>query len=165
MISANENCISDEEKLMTEKIKNYLNEGFNNEKNGIIKKSLLAFQEVLENDNNFTYRYPLNENLSNTFQVNCPENTDQNLKNLILSVMEFTDDKSEYSKAKDIKEYLNREIKQGRLKNSSLKTFDRPHEVGKFLQRIFGNEIESFRQNDETLYNLKFIKNLDVMNT
>lgn len=156
MVSANEIYISDKEKLMTEKIKNYLNEGFDNEKSGIIKKSLLAFQEVLENDNNFTYRYPLNENINTTYQSNDSESTDKLFKNLILSNMEFTDNKSEYSKAKDIKEYLNQEIQQGRLKGSSLKIFDRPHEIGKLLQKIFCNELNSFRQKDETLYNLKF---------
>ena len=151
---------SDEERKRTEKIKNYLEVGFEEEKTGIIRKAIKEFQEVLSNDNKFIYQYPLNEAInnsqSNTLLTNSKDHRKQKIKELLQSNLEITYSEEEYINANDIFNYVNQEINEGQLSSYRFVPFDRSHEIGKILKSIWGEDINDKRRNDKIFYKLKF---------
>ena len=144
--------MNDTDKAMTELIKNYLESRFDEEKMGIIKKAILAFQKVLTNDNEFVYKFPLNKSVSSPkflVSLKTKEQKEQRTRDFLSSKFEITNNETEYMKAEDIMAYLNNE------KSEEILKFDRPHEVGKFLKNIWSEQIVQKRYDDKTYYNLK----------
>ena len=119
---------------------------------GIIKKAILAFQEVLTNENEFIYKFPLNKSVSSPkflVSLKTKEQKEQRTRDFLSSKFEITNNETEYMKAEDIMAYLNNE------KSEEILKFDRPHEVGKFLKNIWSEQIVQKRYDDKTYYNLK----------
>ena len=142
-------------------------EKFEEEKVHIAVKSLYYFREVLNNNCEFIYRYPINSYVisskvnTNIFNdknddviidvadytiINTSKNISEKNSKLIEWLREnFEITENEYLMAEQVFDYI-REVMP--------ETHGRIHDVGKVVRSVFGDKVD-FRRNGKTWYKIK----------
>ena len=123
---------------------------FEKEKDGIIKKALEAFSEVLQSGGKFAVDYPINavveaiseEDGDEVGQLSAPN---AKIKQVVEENFDFTEDCN--LSAKEVFTQLN-DILPNAVKD--------PASMGRKLANIFGDDLKSRRTNECTFYNLDY---------
>lgn len=159
---------SEDKKVVYREIRDYFLNHFEEEKQGIVREIIAAFQEVYDNDKIFKINYTLNgcvASVRNVSPTNSAGNTEsenfdtdgdmkeelsekeRRLSELIDSDFDFTDDEEYYMRSEDVFKYVDEKLPQ---------YFGRKEEVGKALIKLFGDSIKwSKRKDNKTWYKIK----------
>ena len=147
----------------------YIQEGFEQEKPVIAMKALLHFKEVIDNNREFTIRYPLNEYVvvSKLDRVNVGSNpSEENVKNCIeirLNRQTISDRnpqllnflKENFELSENEEECITADQILSCIRHSMPDTNGRVNEVGKPVKAVFGEECCLGKVNGKTCYRLK----------
>ena len=161
---------AEEKKASYREIRDYFVKHFEDEKQGIVKEIIAAFQEVYDNDKIFKIKYPLNaciasvKNVSpEAFDSSDDSENDDNLselsekeirlQRLIESDFDFSNDETHFMKSEDVFKYVDKKLPN---------YFGRKEEVGKALIRLFGDDIKwSKRKDNKTWYKIMLIEDME----
>ena len=158
----------------TREFVDYINsEKFEEEKLYIAIKGLYYFREVLNNDCEFFYRYPLNSCVvgskmnMNMFNDKDDDividvtdytiiNTNDNISEKNFRLIEWLKENFEITENEN--EYLMSERVFDYIREFMPETKGRVHDVGKVVKAVFGDKVD-FRRNGKTWYKIKLKKN------
>ena len=159
-VAENDENLTKEERQEFQDAKNFLDEHFELEKQGIIKKALEAFQEVLEEDKNFIKNFPLNE-----YVIAQASSDNKNSVDKIRELQEFIETNFE---SVDFEEFEKNPVEKGitpdyllDLVNEALPNlFGSKQALGKVLREVVidGDNVRYKNLSDKRYYNLRYLK-------
>ena len=155
----NDKNLTEEERQDFQDAKNFFNEHFELEKQRIVKKALEAFQEVLDDDKQFIYNFPLNDcilvcavglNNINKSPIDKISDLQEFIKNNfeLVDSQEFQSDPNNGIKSDVLFEMVDKELP---------KLFGNSKSLGKAMKEVVvdGSFIATKDYRDKRYYNLR----------
>lgn len=159
-VAENAENLTEEERQEFQDAKNFLDEHFELERQGIVKKALEAFQEVLEEDKNFITNFPLNECV-----IAQASSDNKNSVDKIRELQKFIETNFE---SVDFEEFEKNPVEKGitpdyllDLVNEALPNlFGSKQALGKVLREVVidGDNVRYKDLSDKRYYNLRYLK-------
>ena len=154
----NDENLTNEERQGFHDAKNFFDENFEIEKQGIVKKALEAFQEVLEENKEFISNFPLNDCVK-VCAVGL-NNANKNWDDKILELQEFIETNFELVDEQELQNAQNNGIKSEQLfemvDKALPKLFGSPNSLGKAIKQVIvdGSHIVTKDNEGKRFYNL-----------